>query len=177
MPIDLNSSIGYISQIAFGSPFLNGILSNTLFVAVLIALITCLLIMFLYPAKKDTSISVVGKIFIWSILSSAFVVFLHDSVRRISYDEMRNNSSNNELINGTTLYNRDSIYGGSGIEINPLPSVQNTSQSLITNQSQNTSHSVLSDEPDETPAGGYILGGNELLIGNKASQPRPNPYK
>lgn len=109
MPIDLCSSVNSVSHYAFGSSALNSILSSSIFVAVVIALIMMALIMILYPAKKGTPFFLVGKMFVYMFFISWLVIFLHDSVLRYTFDEDKQKDSSHDFIHHMT--NNDPVYG------------------------------------------------------------------
>ncbi len=114
MAIDLYNTLRNTSQWAFGSSILNGILSSSIFVAFVIALLMVLLIMMMYPAKSGTSFSVVFKIFIYMFLSSLFVLFLHDGVLTYMIKEEHAKTNSDSLMQDVlddppTMVNKSSI--------------------------------------------------------------------
>ncbi len=86
MPIDLANSIKSTSQFVFASDTLNNILGSSIILGLLISIVLIVLVMILYPAKKNTSISVIGKIFIYSFIITSILVFLHDGIIKSQYD-------------------------------------------------------------------------------------------
>jgi hypothetical protein len=97
MPIDMGSTIKKASQWAFGSPILHGIMSNNLLIAGLISLVMILIIMIMYPAKKNTKSNVLVKMFFYMFISSVFILFLHDSVIKNSFEERDTDGITDEL--------------------------------------------------------------------------------
>ena len=82
MPINFDESLTSLSQWAFGSPFLNQILGNSVLLSTVISLIVLLLIMFIYPAKQGTGPSVLFQIFIYVFLSTNLLIMLHDGITK-----------------------------------------------------------------------------------------------
>ena len=109
MPIDLCSSVGSVSQYAFGSSALNGILSSSIFMAIMISFIMVILIMILYPAKKGTSFFLVGKMFVYMFFISWMLVFLHDSVLNYINKEKEQSDLSHDFMHGVS--HKDPVYG------------------------------------------------------------------
>lgn len=106
MPIDLYSSLKGASQWAFGSPLLNNILSNSVFVAFVIALLMVLLIMFMYPAKAGTPFSVIAKLFVYMFFGTLLIVFLHDGIIKYMMEEEFTTKDNEYFMQNTTMQGR-----------------------------------------------------------------------
>lgn len=105
MPIDMGSTIKNASQWAFGSPILHGIMSNNLIIAGIISIVMILIIMIMYPAKKNTKNNVLIKMFFYMFISSAFILFLHDSVIKNTFEERDITSNVDELHNINNDFN------------------------------------------------------------------------
>ncbi len=118
MPIDLLSTIKKTSQFAFSSPLLNNLLGSSLFTALVITTIIILLIMFIYPAKKDTPLTVVFKLFIYSFCASLLIVFLHDGVIKHMFEEKEKIKIDTDIMYGTNINNRDVVYSSKPITPN-----------------------------------------------------------
>ncbi len=179
MPIDLYSSIKKTSQWAFGSPLLNGVLGSSLFVAVVIALIMMLLIMFLYPAKPGTSFSVVFKMFVYMFFSSLLVIFLHDGVIKYMMEEDLTSKDSEDFMRNTTMQGRlsDPSYAQMYKPIQPTiqtPATHNdrsiiqTTPTVVTRPETETK--VVENPVTDTIMGGGYLGGTKPNRGNL------NPY-
>lgn len=119
MPIDLYGSLKKSSQWAFGSPLLNSILSSSIFVAGVIALIMVLLITVMYPAKKGTPFSIVAKMFVYMFFGTLLVIFLHDSVLKFMLEEERAAVESESFMKNTTIEDRDPVYGSLYTPIKP----------------------------------------------------------
>ncbi len=112
MPIDLHSLVTSVSNNVFGSPFLNNLFHNSIFVAFLISIIMVLLIMFMYPAKKGTSIGVVLRMFMYMLLGSAVVIFLHDGVVKYKIQKEQSAARDSAFTGGfSKLGGSDPVYG------------------------------------------------------------------
>jgi hypothetical protein len=164
MPIDLYSSIKKTSQWAFGSPVLNGILGSSIFVSIAIALLMCLLIMIMYPAKSGTPFSIVAKMFVYMTFGSLLIIFLHDGVLKYMLEEEEEAKQAEYFMQNTTMEGRvaDPAYGAMYKTISP------TSQPI---NSQSVSQPVSQPVQQDTILGGGVLGGRH------PPPKRPNPYQ
>lgn len=118
MAIDLNDTVKSVSNWAFGSPLLNGILGSSVFIAILISIIMILLIMIFYPAKSGTPASVLFKMFVYMFFSTLLVVFLHDAVKKYTYDNEKNEEDQEILttnVTGNGRNNNPAYVGGNNV--------------------------------------------------------------
>jgi hypothetical protein len=115
MSIDLSSSVKKTSQWAFSSPFLNGVLGSSLFVALVIAIVMVLLIMFMYPAKHGTPFMLVVKMFIYMFFISMVVIFLHDGVAKAAIAEEYRGKELDDLARGIDRTGKDPVYGNTPV--------------------------------------------------------------
>jgi hypothetical protein len=111
MPIDICSSINNISHYVFGSTVLNGLLSSSIIMAIIITIIMIILVMIMYPAKKGTSFTILVKMAIYMLLSTIFIVFLHDSVLKCLYQDHVKETDDESILGGTTTNTRNPVYG------------------------------------------------------------------
>jgi len=180
MPIDLCSSIKKTSQWAFGSPVLNGILSSSVFVAIVISLLMIILIMVMYPAKSGTPFSILMKMFIYMVFGTLLIVFLHDSVLKFTIVEELEGKEADAFMQNATLYGRqqDPSYGSLYREIIP------SNQSVQINQPAQIPAQI--PAPAQTPAsvqtGAYepsdtLRLNNQTLGGFHAPKSGGNPFK
>jgi hypothetical protein len=169
MPIDLLSSIKKTSQWTFSSPTLNGVLGSSFFVSIVIALLMVLLIMIMYPAKKNTPISILLKMFIYMFFGTMLVVFLHDGVIKTMYDEEQQCSEEETLMSGVNIKNADVVYNTNPIPTIQMPNTQSTPNTQNTPSTQNTQQ-----EKMELP---LFIGGGGSLDAAKPPKHKPNPYK
>jgi hypothetical protein len=167
MPIDLYSSLRGASQWAFGSPLLNNILGSSLFVAIVVALLMILLIMFMYPAKPGTSFAVIAKMFVYMFFSSLLVIFLHDGVIKYMMEEESAALDADDFMQNTTMRGRlaDPAYGGLYKTISPQNNVPPDTSQIPSTQQAPAAQQVASD---------VIQGGREHLSNRK---PNHNAYK
>ena len=66
--------------------------------------------MIMYPARKNTQLSVLCKMFIYMFFSSLLIVFLHDGVIKTMYDEELQTSEENNMMSGIDVVNADAVY-------------------------------------------------------------------
>ena len=110
MPIDFSSSVNNFSNKVFGTSIINKYLNSTLFVSLLITFILMLIIMLFYPAKENTPIKIIFKVGLYSFLSSALILFLHDGVVKSNINNNKVDENNEKIIQNLTNQNRDIIY-------------------------------------------------------------------
>lgn len=148
MPIDLYSSIDKTSQWAFGSPLLNNVLSSSLFVAIAIALLMCLLIMVMYPAKSGTPFSIVIKMFVYMMFGSLLIIFLHDGVLKYMFKEELDANEADDFMNNVNQEGRvsDPTYSISHRQINPQnapPVAPPVAQPVVTGSGAHEAESIV----------------------------------
>lgn len=195
MPIDLCSSVNNISNYAFGSSILNSIFGSPVVLAIIISIIMVLLIMFLYPAKPGTSITIIIKMFIYMALSSFLIIFLHDGIIKYALEEEHQEKNNESFMRGTTIGGRDPVYGNYQ-NINPYMHTDTINTNTLINQELQETQKQLETPPKVPPIssksssnspvegqinGGYqgsIIGGevNQTLVAAHPPSNRKNPY-
>jgi hypothetical protein len=189
MPIDLCSSINKISHYAFGSSVLNGVLGSSIFVAVLITLVMTVLIMIMYPAKRGTKFTTVGKMGIYMFFITLLIVFLHDSVIRYISEDLAQSRSENDFIKGFSNSTKDVVYGNyesilpEPRELTlPINATTNATTDTKTNATTDTKTSTSTntkpvDGSSECYTGSIVSGGNfGILGGSYAPKIAGNPY-
>lgn len=107
MPIDLYSTVKKTSHWAFANNFINKTLGSSIFVALSIALLMILIIMFMYPAKAGTPFYIVMKMFVYMFFGSLLIVFLHDGVIKYLFEEEHQEKRNEVFMQNTTAEGRD----------------------------------------------------------------------
>lgn len=194
MPIEWSSATKKTHQWALGSPFLNKILSSSLFVAGVIALLMILLIMVMYPAKSGTSFTVVLKMFVYMFFGSLLVVFLHDGVIKYMMEEDKNEQQSLEFMQNMTQSGRlyDPSYAPlyKPIDItNPTVSGGQPGGGLFTIQPVQTNPPIQINPPvQESPPvpsvipTQYVMSSIEPTLGGsppkwKAKPAEKNPYQ
>lgn len=168
MPIDLLSSIRKTSHWAFGSPILNNILGSSIFVALTIAIIMILIIMFMYPAKSGTPFSIVGKMFIYMFFITLMVIFLHDGVIKYMFEEELGEKASDDIMQGVTLSSKNVVY-------NNTPPVNPTLTQLPAPIQPQPAQPI---QTQPVPIVSYVEGGGggSILRGRPAPQIKKNPY-
>jgi hypothetical protein len=156
MTIDFNSTLDKISRWGFGSPVINGLLSNPFICAAVISATMIFLIMFMYPAKPGTSIHVVCKMFVYMFGMCVCLVFLHDGVLRYTYQDRGKLDNEDAFMESAT--NGDVVYHE-----------KTTTPPLITTP-------IIDPKPVELEQT-IIEGGNDKLTGIKVSSQRKNMFK
>lgn len=123
MAIDIAESLTSLSQWVFGSTLLHDIFSNAIVISVVISLIMVVLLMFIYPAKANTGVSVLVKLFIYMALSTSLIIFLHDNVVKYNSQNVDVDTTHGGIMGGLNRYD-DNITLGSGsyVPVQPLDS-------------------------------------------------------
>ena len=172
MAIDLYNTLRNTSQWAFGSAILNGILSSSIFVAFVVALLMVLLIMMMYPAKSGTSFSVVCKLFIYMFLGSLFVLFLHDGVLTYMIKEENNKTNADSLIQDvldeaprSNMRPFDNKPVFKPVKNSPLNSPRN----ILQDQTEEPEEHIIDDTPTQLNTRGSLAGPKPPISGG-------NPY-
>lgn len=173
MPIDLYSSVNKVSHFAFGSTVLNTLFGSTTITALIIATIMIISVMILYPAKLHTPLMVVFKMFIYIFIFTLLIVFVHDGVTKYTIEEKFQDKISADLMQGTSISTRDSVYGSGYVDINP--SSQNQAGGGRTEeQTEEISIpqppvSIVQPKPPDTEI--------SVLGGAKPPPHRENPYR
>lgn len=177
MPIDLNSSVSRVSHMAFGNAALNTILSNSVFVAFVITAVVILIVLIMYPARANTPFFIVGKMFVYIMLISWIVIFLHDSVsQQLTAEQLHANESRDFIQN---IVVKDPVYGRYE-PIRPTQSEQQEQHARHEQPNQVQQNQVSGDEQrnqhvqHEQPASDII--GGATLYGPRPPMPTKNPY-
>lgn len=172
MPIDLFSSLKGASQWAFGSTLLNGVLGSSIFVAVIIALLMILLVMFMYPAKSGTPFSIVAKMFIYMFFGSLLVIFLHDGVIKFMMEEDFAAKDSDAFMQNSTMQGRMADPAYADLYKTVSPQVQQTSPQTQAQLNQTSAPTPLAQTETDTIRGGSIGG----LMPIKPNRNQRNPY-
>jgi len=153
MPIDFSSSVNNISGKVFGTSIINKYLSSTLVVAFLITFILIIIIMLFYPAKENTPIKILFKVGLYSFLSSALILFLHNGVIKSNMTNNVMDENNEKIIQNLTNSNRDIIYN------NKIPIKPNITGGNDEDEDEDTS---IENKLDGSQLDGSQLNGNQL---------------
>ena len=180
MPIDFSSSVNNISGKVFGTSIINKYLSSTLVVAFLITFILIIIIMLFYPAKENTPIKILVKVGLYSFLSSALILFLHNGVIKSNMTNNVMDENNEKIIQNLTNSNRDIIYNNK-IPIKPNITGGNDEdedEDLDTSKENKTGSNQLDGgplfkQPNQLVKQHNQLGGNQdEMFGGKNMPPK-----
>lgn len=187
MPIDLHSSLNGVSEYVFGNSVLKTMLGGSISVAFVIAIIIMLIIMVMYPAKRDTPASTLIKMFIYIFLASMTLIFMHDSILKHNINEHDKQLSNDSIMRNATIGGMDVVYGSSYETIKPSHHTDN--QSMQHNHSQEREDNIQeelksvtvgkkSNEPQDEYTGMSIVNGktNKVLGGATPPKRPANKY-
>lgn len=169
MPIDINSSLSEVSNYAFGSSWLNKILSSTLIFALVITLVIIMIVILLYPAKKNAGFGHLFKLGLWIYISTSVLVFLHDGIKNKKIENDIKTTAGDRIMNP----NSSVAYGDMRISVQPEQPImiqQQPAQQLPTQPVQ------LPQQAPVQPAA--IMGGNVMqqqMSGNVMQQQMARP--
>ena len=99
MPIELSDSLKSTCGWSFSSPGFNRLFKGKISTACLMTVFVIILIMIIYPCKKDTSILVLLKLAVYVFLANFAILFIHDCVTYNSYASGGDDRDVNNLIN------------------------------------------------------------------------------
>jgi hypothetical protein len=166
MPIDFNSSINKVSSFTFGSPLLNNMLNSPFAVSFAIAVMSILLIMFLYPAKSGTPIMTLVRLFVYTLLSTTLFVFLHDGVRASSDKEANMNKKDEALMRGITSKDKElyNLIGQKTIDSPEITAALAPPQQPAFDNAVPRANNVAAPPiaTDQINMNGAVLGGSEM---------------
>ena len=99
MPIELSDSLKSTCGWSFSSPGFNRLFKGKISTACLMTVFVIILIMIIYPCKKDTSILVLLKLAVYVFVANFAILFIHDCVTYNSYASGGDERDANNLIN------------------------------------------------------------------------------
>ena len=102
----------------FKSRGMNTIFSNKIYTAIIITIIIIILITVIYPCKKGTPFWILGKLGLYTFISSLAIIFIHDSVIHSNYQKDTTATENNKFISSLGS-NSNPAFGGDSIPIEP----------------------------------------------------------
>jgi hypothetical protein len=108
MPIELFNAIKTTGGWSFASKGMNNLFINKLYTSAILTIVVILLIMILYPCKKNTPVYMLGKLGFYIFITSLSIIFIHDCV---VYNKNKSNddiSKNNEFVD--TIGDDDVVY-------------------------------------------------------------------
>jgi len=98
MPIDLNSSLENVSNLAFGNNILNYIFGNLVLVSVIISIISIIILLIILPVKKTTY--KIFKSFMYIFFATTLMIFLHNGVNKNKNLELNHKSQGDIVMGG-----------------------------------------------------------------------------
>jgi hypothetical protein len=89
----IRGSYDYISSVSG----LNSIFSSVFYTSLVLSIILIILIIAIYPAKKNASFWSVIKLFIYTLLTTVFVLYIYGSAIDNNYKKKYNSEKNHEF--------------------------------------------------------------------------------
>jgi Ca2+/Na+ antiporter len=117
MPIEIGSVLGGICNKTYSITGLNVIFSSIINTAIVLTLITLILIMVIYPCKKNTPMWLLFKLFLYILISIVFVLYLHNSTIKNNYEKKYRNNNLEKFIGG--MESNSITHSNDIIEVSP----------------------------------------------------------
>lgn len=100
MPIDIKSLISGGADILTSKSSVGKFVKSTVGLALLLALVMVIIVMFIYPTKENAPFTALGQLFIYAFLTSAIAIFLHDNMIKSDLKAEYRNEAREELVGG-----------------------------------------------------------------------------
>jgi hypothetical protein len=124
MPCNLNSALEGTCNFTLGSVFINNFLKSPIWLSAILTVLIVVLIMSIYPAKKNTGCSVLIKLALYIFIGSNVLMFLHDNILRAHHAKLTSDGDTENLMN--RIGNPSNVSGG--VHVNPDTSPTDTTQ-------------------------------------------------
>lgn len=114
----MGTFLGGVTNSVYSVTGFNKIFSNVAYTAIILSIIMIIIIMFIYPCKKDTPSWLLLKVLLYVFIVNIALLSLHNSIIKNDYKEKYLNSNIDEFMNNVN--NRDNgIYGEENIKVSP----------------------------------------------------------
>lgn len=117
MPFELSNVVKNTFQLSLNSQGLNVLFCNKFYTTAILTFVIIVLIMMIYPCKKGTSLTVIGKLTLYIFLSVLMIIFVHDGVLYKDSVEKLGDDKTSDFINNITK--EDVVYGGDSVVVSP----------------------------------------------------------
>lgn len=141
MPIELSNSLKSTCGWNFASKGMNGLFVSRFYTTAILTIFIIILIMVLYPCKKNTSLWVLVKLSFYIFLVSLGVIFTHDCVVYHEYERNTEQTDSEKFINSLDISENVAFQG------------------TVDNMPVNPIHQRHSNESDITPVN--VVGGDD----------------
>ncbi len=118
MPIEMGTFLGGMTNSVYSVTGLNKIFSSVAYTSIILSIIVLLIIMFIYPCKKDTPSWLLLKVLLYVFIINIAILSLHNSIVKNDYKEKYLNTNIDNFMNNVN--NRDNgIYEEENIKVSP----------------------------------------------------------
>ena len=100
MPFDLSNSLKTTCGWSFASKGMNGIFVSRFYTTAILTVMIIILVMILYPCKKNTPVWILVKLGFYVFLVSLGMIFIHDCVVFHEYEKKVGGDESDEFIGG-----------------------------------------------------------------------------
>jgi hypothetical protein len=119
MAIEFSSVFGTISNGIYSIPFMNTILSSVLYTSIILSILLIIVIMFIYPGKKNSSSWVLVKLFIYLTIANVVVLSAHHSIMNNKYKERDSNDDSVKFIDNISKRGGNVVYANDSVQVIP----------------------------------------------------------
>ena len=107
MPCSLNQTLKGVCNWASASEFMNSILSNTVWISVVITIIMIIIIMLVYPAKSNTPFWIIFKTTFYIFTTILAVMLVRDGVMKSAWENKFENNETKEILDNVLTGNKN----------------------------------------------------------------------
>jgi hypothetical protein len=113
MPFELINAIKSTSGFSFASKGMNKVFVNKFYTSAILTIMILILIMIIYPCKKNAPSYILGKLCFYIFISTIGIMFIHDCVMYNNWEKINDDKNDDETFNVLTgessIVNSDEI--------------------------------------------------------------------
>jgi hypothetical protein len=99
MPFELINAIKSTSGFSFASKGMNNIFVNKFYTSAILTIMILILIMIIYPCKKNAPSYILGKLCFYIFVSTIGIMFIHDCVMYNNWEKTNDDKNDDETFN------------------------------------------------------------------------------
>lgn len=124
MPVELSNALKNTYGLTMSSGMMT-LFSNKVYTTFILTVITLILIMSLYPCKKETPAWVVGKLGLYIFITSLIILIIHDGVIYNNYKKIGGDMNASDFIDGIHD-NPNTAFKNDNVTVTPTTSINQT---------------------------------------------------
>lgn len=118
MPIEMSTFLGGMTNSVYSVTGFNKIFSSVAYTSIILSVIILIILMFIYPCKKDTPSWILLKVLLYVFIINIAILSLHNSIIKNDYKEKYLNTNIDTFM--TNINNRDNaIYEQDNVKVMP----------------------------------------------------------